>query len=186
MVLLLFRLNKRWGAREDIWRFYAGEQSISRLAQMCLLILRQHTEALFARASQQKLRKAQPLPNPQTPASITQKTTPMLQPGDLVEVRGREEILSTLNAKDKGRGLRFYGCMWKHCGHRYRVLAPISRLIDEMTEKEVPRIVNTYLLDGVVCDGISYRGCPRACYWLWRDAWLRKVAEGTDEAASER
>ena len=107
-----------------------------------------------------------------------------LQPGDLVEVKSKEEILVTLSAKDKGLGLRFYGSMWKHCGQRYRVVAPISRLIDEMTEKEVPRILNTYLLEGAVCDGISYRGCPRACYWMWRDAWLHKVDEPDKQGRS--
>jgi hypothetical protein len=85
-----------------------------------------------------------------------------------------------LNANGKNFGLNFHGSMWKNCGQRYRVVAPISRLIDEKTER-VRRINDTFLLEGVICDGISHRGCPRACYWMWRSDWLRKVNEPAKE-----
>jgi hypothetical protein len=182
VTLILFRLTRRWGAREGIWRFHTEKKSFRELFEMFMYILRQNIEWLIQRASAQKPGMTKGVAAPQAPAKLKlQNAMTEIQPGDLVVVKSKEEILLTLNAKDKGFGLRFYGCMWKHCGQQYRVLAPVLRLVDEMTEKEVPYISNTFLLEGVVCDGISYRGCPRACYWMWRGGWLKKINEPEEQ-----
>jgi hypothetical protein len=33
---------------------------------------------------------------------------------------------------------------------------------------------DTVLLDGLVCDGLCSRGCPRANPLYWREIWLRR------------
>lgn len=97
-----------------------------------------------------------------------------LRPGDMVEVKAREEIRKTLDTKGKNRGLAFYQEMAKYFGGRYRVLARVNRVIDEKTGK-MRSIDDTVILDGVTCDGGAHVNCPRSCYCLFREIWLRKV-----------
>jgi hypothetical protein len=106
-----------------------------------------------------------------------------LQPGDLVEVRSREEIFATLNENDRNRGLRFDGEMLKYCGRRGRVRHRIERIIDEKTGQMLPIKTDCIVIDGFVCPGDFHRSCPRASYLWWREIWLKRV-EMDDESGS--
>lgn len=97
-----------------------------------------------------------------------------LQPGELVEVKSLPEIEATLDARGRNRGLSFEPEMAMHCGRRYRVAAPLRKIIVEDSGKMV-NLGNTVLLDGVVCRGICYQNCPRANRLYWREIWLRRV-----------
>lgn len=97
-----------------------------------------------------------------------------LQPGEIVEVKSKEEIQATLDKHGRTRGLGFAPEMAECCGRRYRVASRVERLILEWSG-EIQPISDTVILEGVTCDGISRRGCPRDCYQLWREAWLKKV-----------
>jgi hypothetical protein len=98
-----------------------------------------------------------------------------LQAGEWVEVRTADEIASMLDAQGKYRGLYFSAeGMARYCGKRYRVSHRVERMIDEVSERSV-NLSNTVALEGVTCDGIGLRGCPRDCYWLWREAWLKRA-----------
>jgi len=97
-----------------------------------------------------------------------------LQPGEIVEVKSKEEIRATLDKHGRTRGLGFAPEMAECCGRRYRVASRVERLILEWSG-EIRPISDTVILDGVTCDGISRRGCPRDCHQLWREAWLKKV-----------
>jgi hypothetical protein len=101
-----------------------------------------------------------------------------LQPGEIVEIKSREEIFATLDENDKTQGLRFDGEMLKYCGRRARVLRRIENIIDEKTGRMLTIRRDTVILDGVICRGDYHRSCPRAIYPYWREAWLRRV-EGT-------
>ncbi|MGA9362867.1 MAG: hypothetical protein WBW16_00680 [Bacteroidota bacterium] len=104
-------------------------------------------------------------------------TTPALvlnlQPGELVEVKSRKEILDTLDARGRNRGLRIDHEMLRHCGHRFRVLQRVDRIILETTGT-MKKIHNTVALD-VVCEGLCRRACARSSYPMWREAWLKRV-----------
>jgi hypothetical protein len=56
-----------------------------------------------------------------------------LQPGDLVQVRAKKEIASTLDARGHLRGLSFDREMLPYCGGTYRVQDRVRRLIDDRT-----------------------------------------------------
>jgi hypothetical protein len=101
-----------------------------------------------------------------------------LRPGEIVEIKSREEIFATLDEDDKTQGLRFDGEMLKYCGRRARVLRRIENIIDEKTGRMLTIRRDTVILDGVICRGDYHRSCPRAIYPYWREAWLRRV-EGT-------
>jgi hypothetical protein len=115
-----------------------------------------------------------------TPAAIhgKLKRTPTislyLQAGETVEVRGQEEILTTLDSRGRNRGLGFSAEMLKYCGKRYQVLKRVDMAINEETGK-LRQINNTVILEGVTCDGTAHGHCKRNCYCLWREIWLKRV-----------
>lgn len=97
-----------------------------------------------------------------------------LQPGDWVEIKSPEEIEATLDAKGRNRGLSFEPEMAQHCGRRYRVATPVRKIIAEETGKMV-ELTNTVILDGLICEGICVKNCPRANFFYWREVWLKRV-----------
>ena len=96
-----------------------------------------------------------------------------LRPGDRVTVRPFEEILSTLDDKGTLEGLPFLPEMVKHCGRAYAVRRRVDKLIQEGTGSSMRRIKDVVLLDGPLCDGSAHGDCRRACFPLWKTAWLR-------------
>jgi hypothetical protein len=106
-----------------------------------------------------------------------------LQPGDLVQVKTREEIAATLTASGRNRGMWFDREMAPFCGGTYRVRQRIHRFIDERGGGRMIVFKNSdcVTLDGVVCSGdLSLRRwfCPREIYPYWRECWLRRVDAG--------
>lgn len=101
-----------------------------------------------------------------------------LEPGDLVEVRDRDEIMPTLSPDNTNRGMWFDYEMVPYCGTRARVSRNVSRIINESTGKMM-KLGDCVVLDGVVCTGKYRRFCQRNITPYWRSAWLRRV-EGPD------
>jgi len=97
-----------------------------------------------------------------------------LLPGELVEIKNKEEILFTLDSEGRNRGLVFTPEMLKYCGKRYRILKRLDKMINEQTGK-MRQIANTVILERVTCDGEAHGGCQRCCYCLWREIWLKRV-----------
>lgn len=133
--------------------------------------------ALF-NAIQRKRRGSQfPRFDPKAPAT-TPRVTLGLQPGDLVEVRSKEEIEQTVGADSRNRGLWFDVEMLQYCRRRFRVLRRVERIIDDKSGKLLRFSSDCLILDGATCSGdFSYkrRFCPRAIYPYWREIWLKKV-----------
>jgi hypothetical protein len=92
-----------------------------------------------------------------------------LQPGDWGEVKSREEILATLDAQGRNRGLGFEMAMLDHCGRRYRVLKRIEHIILEATG-EMRTLRDTVALEHLTCPL-----CPRKNQFYWREIWLRRI-----------
>jgi len=97
-----------------------------------------------------------------------------LQPGELVEVKSKEEILETLDFRGRNRGLSVTDEMLKYCGGRFRVMKRVNQMVSERVKK-VRKISDTVILEGVTCDGSDHLDCPRRCYCLWREIWLKRV-----------
>ena len=110
-------------------------------------------------------------------AQETDRGEPLgLQPGDLVEVKSKEEIFATLDERDRNRGLRFDSEMLHYCGMQARVLRRVDHIIDEESGKMIHIKGDCIILEGVVCTGTYHRSCPRRIFPYWREAWLRRVA----------
>ncbi len=103
---------------------------------------------------------------------------PSLRPGQLVQVRSKDEIARTLGRSGRNRGLWFDREMFPYCGHSARVKRRVERFVDEKTGRMVELATDAYILDDVVCKGFRSDGrwfCPRAIYPWWREAWLEPV-----------
>jgi hypothetical protein len=104
-----------------------------------------------------------------------------LQPGDLVQVKTYDEVLATLDQQNRNRGMYFDAEEVPFCGKSHRVLAEVSRIIDERTGKMLTFKTRSVTLEGVICEArYSDRRmfCPRAIRSFWRDTWLDPVAVG--------
>lgn len=108
-----------------------------------------------------------------------------LQPGEWVEVKSPEEIMATINERQRNRGLWFDVEQLRYCGKRFRVLRRVSQIVDEKSGRMLRMPTDCIILDGVVCIGdISTRRlfCQRAIYPYWREIWLRRVDGPTSKA----
>ena len=103
------------------------------------------------------------------------KPSPQLKAGDRVRVKSKEEILATLDRRNRRQGLGFMDGMWKYCGQIHTVRKPVRKIVDENVyrEKAVRRVV---ILDGLFCEGTAaFPHCDRTCYFFWKEVWLEKV-----------
>ena len=123
---------------------------------------------------------------PQFPRSVgpipegspTPADTLNLQEGELVRVKPHREILKTLNAASRNRGLLWDAEMVPYCGGAYRVLKRVSRILDEKTGVMQDMKNPCIILDKVICQS-RYSGCrmfcPRSIYPYWREIWLERL-----------
>lgn len=103
----------------------------------------------------------------------------VLNAGDWVTVRPREEIIATLNTQGRNRGMHFDPEMVPYCGGTYRVERLVTRIINEATGRMMSMKKPCIALDGVACRGDYSRHrllCPRAIIPYWRPGWLIKTA----------
>lgn len=100
-----------------------------------------------------------------------------LQPGELVEVKSYREILDTLDASGRNRGMTFDAEMTPYCGKQFRVHRRIDQIIDEPTGRLVKLPNPCIVLDNVICTAKYHRFCPRSTNPYWREIWLRRVTE---------
>jgi hypothetical protein len=103
-----------------------------------------------------------------------------LRPGELVQVRSKAEIMRTINAKQRNRGLWFDVEMVPFCGQTHRVLRRVERLIDEKTGRMLKMSNDCIILDGVACGGCLSRYrlfCSRSIYSYWREIWLKRIED---------
>jgi hypothetical protein len=102
-----------------------------------------------------------------------------LQPGELVQVKRKEEILATLSATGHNRGLWFDREFAPLCGKVFRVRKRVTRFIDEYRGGRMVELkTDAVTLEGVACTGdLSQRRwlCPRNAIPFWRECWLRRV-----------
>jgi len=100
-----------------------------------------------------------------------------LQPGERVRIRSKAEIMRTLDAGLRNRGLGFEEEMARYCGREARVLRRVDRCIDERTGRLLQMKNPCIVLEGVVCEGAYNANCPRGIYAFWREIWLERVDE---------
>jgi hypothetical protein len=128
---------------------------------------------------------------PYHPGRVTGKTPTRrldLQPGELVRVRSHEEILETVDAGWRNRGLGFAPEMVGYCGGTYRVRSRVKKIINEGTGKMMHFKNECIILDDVICRSEcsgKRMFCPRSIYPYWREIWLERVEAPSGDDAKE-
>lgn len=97
-----------------------------------------------------------------------------LNPGELVEVKSREEITETLDKYGTYDRLYFMAEMWQYCGRKSRIYKRVNRVLSEQTGK-FKKARNVVLLEGIYCDGSEHRNCDASCFHFWKEVWLGRV-----------
>ena len=105
----------------------------------------------------------------------TPQQTLDLQPGDLVRVKSKEEIIATLDVNNRNRGMSFDVEMLRYCGREARVLRRVEQIIDEKTGRMLRMKNPCIVLEDMSCTGTYHRCCPRGAYPYWREIWLERV-----------
>lgn len=111
-----------------------------------------------------------------------------LEPGELVRIKPYQEILKTLDARSKNRGLYFDAEEVPYCEKTYRVLRRVTKFIHDKTGQMRGMNTPSVILDKVICQS-RYSECrlfcPRSIYPYWREIWLER-ADGAPRAANSR
>ncbi len=108
-----------------------------------------------------------------------------LRVGDLVEVRGEEEILATLDERGELESLPFMPEMLRFCGQRMTVHKVAHKLCDTISRSGMRRMERAVHLTGARCGGEAHGGCQTACSLYWKEAWLKRVEPDTPEPVPE-
>jgi hypothetical protein len=176
-----------WDIRQYVRDVWSGNVGVTDLIKVAFFRLFQKTLRITAYRAQiraynciQSWRGGPPYPYLWGTLDKTPHETLGLIPGDLVQVKSHEEILATLNTKNKNLGLRFDAEMVPYCGSTRRVRARVERIIDERTGKMIAFPRDCLILDDVICRAqYSERRlfCPRSIYPYWREIWLKRVGE---------
>ena len=98
-----------------------------------------------------------------------------LQPGELVRIKSRDEIMATLDANLLNRGMGFDAEMARFCGRTARVKARATRLVDERSGRMLTMKNPCIILEDIVCEGVFTANCPREYTCWWREIWLERV-----------
>jgi hypothetical protein len=124
------------------------------------------------------------------PGNAVREPALNLQPGDLVQIKSREEIVATLGPDGRNRGLFFDREMLPFCGGTFRVKQRVTRFIDDRSGGRMLVMKSDCVtLEGVVCSGdlspVRWL-CPRQIHSFWREAWLRRVAPGEPDLSARQ
>ncbi len=99
-----------------------------------------------------------------------------LKAGELVEVRSREEILSTLDKNGCLDNLPFMPEMFAFCGQQLRVYKRAHKTCDTIKYSGSQRIANAVHLENIRCNGQAHGGCQAECLIFWKEAWVKRVS----------
>lgn len=101
-----------------------------------------------------------------------------LEPGELVRIKSREQIMATLDTHQLNRGMGFEAEMSRFCGRTARVKARATRCLDERTGRMLTMKNPCIILEDIVCEGAYMGNCPREYVCWWREVWLERVERG--------
>ncbi len=111
-----------------------------------------------------------------------------LKPGELVRIKPHLEILKTVDASNRNRGMHWDAELVPYCGGTYRVLRSVTKIIDEKTSKMIEMKNPCVILDSVVCRAKfspCRMLCPKEMYPYWREIWLERIASDRNDGSAE-
>jgi hypothetical protein len=166
-----------WDMRQYVQDVTSGNAGVWRTLRSVLIGVFNEYQDLSRRFLPRRLRVRGGVRYPFIQGTLTKTPDERLelQPGDVVRIKTRDEIVATLDTTNRTRGMTFDAEMLKYCGREARVLRRIEQIIDEGSGKMLHFSNPCIVLEDVVCTGDFHRVCPRAIYPYWREIWLEKV-----------
>jgi hypothetical protein len=98
-----------------------------------------------------------------------------LRAGEWVEVRTKEEILSTLDSNGRLDELPFMPEMLQYCGKRLKVIKRAHKTCDPALGIQGRGMSSTVFLENIRCNGSAHDDCEAACLIFWKEAWLKRI-----------
>jgi hypothetical protein len=105
--------------------------------------------------------------------------------GDWVEVRGKEEILKTLDCNAQLDGMPFMPEMFAFCGKRLQVYKRAHKTCDTVFPVRGRRVDRAVHLQ-TRCDGQAHGGCQAGCLIFWKEAWLKPIGTDSQDTTSSK
>jgi hypothetical protein len=106
-----------------------------------------------------------------------------LRAGEWVEVKSKEEILSTLDANGQVAAMPFMPEMLQYCGKRFRVGKRAHKTCDPAVGIIGRKLEGAVHLENLRCSGAAHDGCEAGCLIFWKEDWLKRVEPSTAPAA---
>jgi hypothetical protein len=153
-----------WDVRQDLRPLLAGNVTVR---AFCVAVLTR----LFNEVQEARHGTGYPAPW-RGPLERTPRVALNVVPGDRVQVLRKDEIAVTLDGRGRNHGLWFDDDMIKRCGHSYRVLKRVERIIDDATGQMLEMKAPCIVLDEADASGEFLRLCPQHEYPFWREVWL--------------
>jgi hypothetical protein len=101
----------------------------------------------------------------------------LLNAGDWVEVRSKEEILRLLDSEGRLDRLPFMPQMFEYCGRRFKVSKRAHKTCDTVNGTGGRSLPGGIHLENLRCNGQAYGGCQAACLIFWSEAWLNPAVD---------
>jgi hypothetical protein len=175
----LLKATERFPGRQKLWRIRivlreirSGDLSLWRLIK------------LIALWSWQRLRRgARGAPWLIGPHKRTPSESLHLKPGEAIRVKSRAQVVETLDANSRNRGMGICDEVLRCCGKEAEVRWRVDRLIDERTGT-MREISDTVALQNIRGDRTlgeeclcyyELGDCPRGEIMYWREIWLERV-----------
>lgn len=98
-----------------------------------------------------------------------------LRAAEWVQVRSKEEILSTLDANGRLDQMPFMPEMFKFCGQKFMVGKRAHKTCDPVNGLDGRRLPDSVHLENLRCDGADHDGCQAGCLIYWKEAWVKRL-----------
>jgi hypothetical protein len=168
---------KPWDARQYVQDVTSGNAGLLRTVRSVVVGVFNEYQDLSRRFLPRPLRIKDGLRYPYIRGTLTKTPDERigLQPGDVVRIKSKDQIISTLDTTNRNRGMTFDAEMLKYCGREATVLRRVERIIDEKSGRMLRLKNPCIVLDDVICTGSYHRQCPRGITPYWRELWLERV-----------
>ena len=108
--------------------------------------------------------------------SARHATARRVRVGEMVEVRGKAEILATLDERGRLDGMPFMPEMFQYCGQPFPVYKRAHKTCDTVSGNSRGLTLEDSVHLDLRCTGKAHGGCQAGCLLFWKEAWLRPVA----------
>src|SRR6266568_4304197 len=95
-----------------------------------------------------------------------------LKAGEWVLVRGKDEILATLDKNGRLEELPFMPHMLQYCGQKLRVAKHAHKMCGTQHPTVSGSMNDAVVIEDLRCNGEGYGGCEAGCLFIWKEAWL--------------